>query len=123
MSTAATTQHRFSDPLAMAAAVVVIIGGATVIGVAATQDSTTTPSTPTAPAQAYNYPGGRIGLGDFTLDNTKPNRGDYAAPPQGGAPGVSRGDYAAPPQGGAPGPNTGDNSAPPPGGHPMVGLP
>jgi hypothetical protein len=66
MSTAATTQSRFSDPIAMAAAVVVIIGGATVIGVAASHDSTAAPSAPTAPAQVNGYPGAGVGLGDFT---------------------------------------------------------
>jgi hypothetical protein len=106
MSTAATTQHRFSDPIAMAAAVVVIIGGATVIGVAATQDSTTAPATHTTPAQVNSHPGAKVGLGDFAQDNGTSNRGDYAAPPQGGAPSE----------------NTGDNFTPPPGGHPMVGL-
>lgn len=65
MSTVVTTHRRFSDPLAMAAAVVVIVGGTTLIGVAVNDDSSTKPSAPTAPAQLAPNPASRIGLGDF----------------------------------------------------------
>jgi hypothetical protein len=68
MSTATATPHRFSDPIAIAAAVVCIIGGATVIGVAASQSEYVAPSLPAAPVHGkitVNHPA-RIGQGDFT---------------------------------------------------------
>jgi len=69
MSTAATAHHRISDPIAMAAAVAVIIGGAAVIGVAASQSETTTPVAPAAPVHGkvtWSHPGpSRVGMGDF----------------------------------------------------------
>jgi hypothetical protein len=103
MSTAIST-HRFSDPLAMAAAVVVIVGGASVIGVAAFQgDATTTAPPASTQGQAVvPNPPSRIGQGDFTQNNAEPNRGDYAAPPQGGAPDNTGGDTFVPPSGGRP---------------------
>lgn len=91
MSTAATTHFRFSDPLAMAAAVVVILGGATAIGVVAqVNDGSTSPAaTPGTSVQAphacyrnactptwnhgHSHPGGH-----------QTNGGDYVAPPRGG---------------------------------------
>src|ERR1700748_1858382 len=69
MSTAATAHHRISDPIAMAAAVAVIIGGAAVIGVAASQSETTPPVAPAAPRHGKvpgSHPGpSRVGMGDF----------------------------------------------------------
>jgi hypothetical protein len=51
MSTATTSHHSFSDPLAMAAAaLVVVVGGATVIGLVSTLGDSTSPVAPTAPA-------------------------------------------------------------------------
>jgi hypothetical protein len=67
MSTATATPRR-SDPIAIAAAVVCIIGGATVIGVAASQSDYVAPSVPAPPVHGkvtVNHPS-RIGLGDFT---------------------------------------------------------
>jgi hypothetical protein len=67
MSTALTTYHRFSDPLAAAAAVAVIVGGASVIGVAMSQSNNhTAPSAPSTSAQVGPDHAARIGLGDFT---------------------------------------------------------
>jgi hypothetical protein len=72
MSTAVSTHHRISNPLATAAAVLVIIAGAGVIGVAVSQDDSATP--PTTPigmthgrhgGTSWN-PGDRVGMGDFT---------------------------------------------------------
>jgi hypothetical protein len=103
MTTAVSTQHRFSQPTALiaAAATAVIVGGAAVVGIALSQDDTAAPIAPARAPDACQvnacmpHDGG--GKGDV-----KPNRGDYAAPPQGGAGNVTpnRGDYAAPPQGG-----------------------
>jgi hypothetical protein len=61
-----STHHRFSQPLAAVAAVVVLVGGAAVVGVALAQDDDTAPSNPTAPAQVNPNPPSRVGQGDFT---------------------------------------------------------
>jgi hypothetical protein len=88
MSTALTTSHhRFSDPLGISAAVLVVVGALTVLGVAVTTGEQATPARPTAPAQArvqtdeppssrigltasrqqhHQSPPSRVGLGDFT---------------------------------------------------------
>ena len=66
MSTALTTHHRFTDPIAAAVAVTVIVGGAALIGVALAQpDDVAAPSTPSAPAQVAPNPPSRVGQGDF----------------------------------------------------------
>jgi hypothetical protein len=83
MSITATTQHRFGDPIAMAAAVAVIIGGATLIGVAVAQD-TPAPTVPAAPTHGKHVvpnPPSRVGLGDFTQSE---QGGSPSAPLKGG---------------------------------------
>ena len=66
MSTALSTHHRFTDPIAAAAAVTVIVGGAALIGVAMAQpDDVAAPSAPSAPAQVAPNPPSRVGQGDF----------------------------------------------------------
>jgi hypothetical protein len=66
MSTALSTHHRFTDPIAAAVAVAVIIGGAAVIGVVMAQtDDPAAPSAPDAPAQVAPDPPSRVGQGDF----------------------------------------------------------
>ena len=73
MSTALTTHHRFTDPIAAAVAVTVIVGGAALIGVALAQpDDVAAPSAPSAPAQVAPNPPSRVGQGDFA----RPERGD-----------------------------------------------
>jgi hypothetical protein len=81
MSTAAVhSHHRLSRQIAMAAAgTIVVVGGATAIGVAVTQDD---PATPIAPAQVPDacrvsacMPS-HIGKGDFNLSH-----GRHASPP------------------------------------------
>jgi hypothetical protein len=63
MSTALPTHHRIVDPVAAAAAVAVVIGGAAVLGVAMSGE----PTAPTAPGQTrLDRSPSRIGLGDFT---------------------------------------------------------
>jgi hypothetical protein len=79
MSTATSTHHRLSDPLATAAAIAVIVAGASVIGVAAFQGDSTEPTAPAAPVHgkgAYHHPA-RIGQGDFT--RTDPGAGSTPA--------------------------------------------
>lgn len=84
MSTALSTHHRISDPLATAAAVLVIIAGAGVIGLAVAQDeSTSAPSAPNGLTHGRHTswnPGDRIGLGDFTA----PDQGGLTPPLKGG---------------------------------------
>jgi hypothetical protein len=90
MSTATVSHHRVSDPLALAAAVAVIIGGATVIGVAAFQHDTTTPAAPAAPVHGkitVNHPA-RVGLGDFR-QSRQSHQGARTTSPTGGHPMVS----------------------------------
>ena len=66
MSTAVSTHHRFTDPIAAAAAVTVIVGGAALIGVAMAQtDDAPAPSAPSAPAQVAPNSPSRVGQGDF----------------------------------------------------------
>jgi hypothetical protein len=73
MSTALSTHHRFTDPIATAAAVTVIVGGAALIGVAMAQtDDAPAPSAPSAPAQVAPNSPSRVGQGDFA----RPERGD-----------------------------------------------
>jgi hypothetical protein len=83
MSTAATTHHRYSDPLAIAAAVAVIVGGATVIGIAVNQNDATTPTAPAAPVHgkvAVKHPS-RVGMGDF---RQSPENAGHPTPLKGG---------------------------------------
>ena len=73
MSTALSTHHRFTDPIAAAVAVTVIVGGAALIGVALAQpDDVAAPSPPSAPAQVAPNSPSRVGQGDFA----RPERGD-----------------------------------------------
>jgi len=66
MSTAiGTTHHRSVNPIAAAAAVAVIAGGAAVIGVVLSQSDDNAPSAPSAPAQVNHNPPSRVGQGDF----------------------------------------------------------
>lgn len=65
MSTALISHHRISNPLAAAAAVIVIAGGATLVGVAMSQGDDAAPSAPSAPAQVNPNPPSRVGQGDF----------------------------------------------------------
>jgi hypothetical protein len=72
MSTALATHHRFTDPLAAAAAVAVIVGGASVIGVAMSQaGNDTATQAPSAPAQVSPGHPSRVGLGDFQRSGTQ----------------------------------------------------
>jgi hypothetical protein len=82
MSTVATTHRRFSDPFTMAAAVVVIVGGTTLIGISVNHDSPTTPSAPAASAQLAPNPASRIGLGDFQQKSA--GDGPASSPRRGG---------------------------------------
>ena len=85
MSTALSTPHRIADPLATAVAVLVIIAGAGVLGIALGQDEPTAPATPTPLTQGRDTswnPGDTVGLGDFTA----PDRAGRATPPRGGHP-------------------------------------
>lgn len=80
MSTAIST-HRFSDPLAVAAAVVVILGGASVIGVAMTSDHTAAPAAPAQARVVDEPPSSRIGTGDFQArqaPHTPPLKGGHS---------------------------------------------
>jgi hypothetical protein len=74
MSTATVHHHhRFSHPIAMAAAAtIVVLGGASAVGLATSQDGTT-PTAPTAPAVAPDacqvnacLPSAHVGIRDFT---------------------------------------------------------
>lgn len=85
MSTALSTHHRISDPLATAAAVLVIIAGAGVLGLAVAQDDpASAPSTPTGLTHGRHTtswnPGDRVGLGDFA----RPQSGGHSTPGKGG---------------------------------------
>jgi len=74
MSTAiGTHHHRFVNPIAAATAVVVVVGGATVIGVALSQSDDNAPSAPTAPAEVNHNPASRVGQGDFTQSQNGPD--------------------------------------------------
>jgi hypothetical protein len=74
MSTAiGTTHHRLVNPIVAATAVVVIAGGATVIGVAMSQSDGTAPTNPTAPAEVNNNPPSRVGQGDFNQTQNGPD--------------------------------------------------
>ena len=78
MSTAVGTthHHRFVNPIAAAAAVLVMAGGATAIGVALSQSDDTAPSAPTAPAEVNHNPPSRVGQGDFTQPQNAPEHRD-----------------------------------------------
>ncbi|HEY2880682.1 hypothetical protein [Nocardioides sp.] len=94
MSTAATTQHRFPHQIALAAAAtVVVVGGVTAIGIAASQDSTTTPTGTTS--ATHHWPG-----------CTDPR----CLPPDQRAHGQDKG-------------HPGQFPSPAPGGQPQIGLP
>ena len=88
MSTTTTASpHRFSYPIAVATAVVVIIGGATLIGVAASQSESTTPTTPAPPVhgKVWNHPGAKTGMGDFNdFIHQRQGGGNHPDPLRGG---------------------------------------
>lgn len=87
MSTAATAHHRISDPFATAVAVLVIIAGATVLGVAASQSETTTPPPPTSThGKVAVHSPSRVGMGDFnqTQPQTQPQSRPQSQPQRDG---------------------------------------
>jgi hypothetical protein len=65
MSTA-VSHHHFTNPIATAVAVAVVLGGAAVIGVGVSRDSDNPPAAPSAPAQVAPASPFRVGLGDFS---------------------------------------------------------
>ncbi len=80
MSTAIST-HRYSDPLAVAAAIVVILGGASVIGVAMASGDTAAPAAPAQTRVVDEPPSSRIGTGDFQVrqgSHTQPLKGGHS---------------------------------------------
>jgi hypothetical protein len=69
MSTALSTHHHISNPIAAGVAVLAVIAGATVLGVTMAQDDAA-PSNPPAPTQVIPNPPSRVGQGDFSRDDT-----------------------------------------------------